>query len=52
MQSFFLPCSDIWNIVKQNLLNKTILNLDIIIAELLSINDCIKKNVLLRSIIG
>ena len=39
-----LPCSSIWDIVKQNLLDKGIaLNLDIVTAELLFVHDCTER---------
>jgi len=41
---FSLPCSSIWDIVKQNLLDKgTALNLDIVTAELLSVHDRMER---------
>jgi len=39
-----LPCSGIWDVVKQNLLNKDSgLILNAVIAELLSVSDCIER---------
>jgi len=39
-----LPCSSIWDIVKQNLLDKGIvLNLNIITTELFFVYDCTEK---------
>jgi len=42
---YFLPCSNIWDIVKQNLLDKEkILTLDLLSAELISVHDHAKHN--------